>query len=113
MDIGGIVVEAQIPSSSELIEARSKLPNIPAFAGQDSFKGTSFHSASWNHEIDLSGKSVAVIGNAASAVQFVPPVAEEAGSLSIYQRSPNWLAQKLDRPYTDREKALMHRFQEQ
>ena len=85
-------------------------PNYPEIPGADSFQGTSFHSANWNHDIDLEGKSVAVIGNAASAVQFVPSVARQAAYLSIYQRSANWLSPKLDRPYTHREKAIMRRF---
>lgn len=85
-------------------------PSIPQFKDQGSFEGPAFHSAAWQQDVDLTGKSVAVIGNAASAVQFVPIIAAQVADLTIYQRSPNWLAQKLDRPYTEKEKARMQRF---
>ena len=85
-------------------------PNMPNIPGRDSFQGPAFHSANWQDDLDLTGKSVAVIGNAASAVQFIPPVAEKAGKLTIYQRSANWVSEKLDRPYTEREKHIMRRF---
>lgn len=85
-------------------------PNVPCIEGQSRFAGTQFHSADWPRDLSLEGKSVAVIGSAASAVQFVPPVAGQAERLTVYQRSPNWLARKRDRPYTDREKALLRRF---
>ena len=85
-------------------------PNMPDIPGRDSFQGRAFHSADWQDDLDLTDKSVAVIGNAASAVQFIPPVAEKAGRLTIYQRSANWVSEKLDRPYTEREKRIMRRF---
>ncbi|MDP7017941.1 MAG: NAD(P)/FAD-dependent oxidoreductase [Pirellulaceae bacterium] len=66
-------------------------PKIPPFKGLDSFEGETFHSARWNHDYDLTGRAVAVIGTAASAIQFVPLVAQQAGRLCIFQRSPNWI----------------------
>jgi cation diffusion facilitator CzcD-associated flavoprotein CzcO len=86
------------------------LPNTPVLPGQEAFEGAAFHSASWNNEVDLKGKRVAVIGNAASAVQFVPRIAPDVAQLTIYQRSANWLAPKQDKPYTDRQKALLKVF---
>jgi 4-hydroxyacetophenone monooxygenase len=68
---------------------RPKFPDIP---GQDAFAGPSFHSARWDHEVDLAGKRVAVIGTGASAAQFIPHVADEAGELLVFQRTPPWLA---------------------
>src|SRR4029453_12030924 len=56
-------------------------PAIPALPGRESFAGMQFHSAQWNHAIDLAGKRIAVIGNAASAVQFVPQIAPLAAQL--------------------------------
>ncbi|MEP5765833.1 MAG: NAD(P)/FAD-dependent oxidoreductase [Halieaceae bacterium] len=79
------------------------LPNTPAFAGRDSFRGDSFHSARWNHEVDLRGKRVAVIGNAASAIQFIPPVAEQAEHVYVYQRSANYIVPRNDRSYPESE----------
>ncbi len=65
-------------------------PLMPDCAGLDDFAGPAFHSAQWNHEIDLKGKRVAVIGNGASAAQFVPIIAQDVAQLDIYQRTPNW-----------------------
>jgi 4-hydroxyacetophenone monooxygenase len=66
-------------------------PRMPDIAGAGSFAGESFHSARWDHRVDLSGKRVAVIGSAASAIQFVPHVAENAAQLSVFQRTANWM----------------------
>src|SRR5690606_41432037 len=62
--------------------------------------------ARWNHDIDLAGKSVGVIGNGASAIQFVPEIAPKAGHLTIFQRTPNWGVPKADRPFREWEKKL-------
>ncbi|MBK0417514.1 NAD(P)-binding domain-containing protein [Leucobacter sp. CSA1] len=67
------------------------VPFIPDFPGMADFTGTMFHSAHWDHDVDLAGLRVASIGNAASAVQYVPEVAEEAGRLTVFQRSANYL----------------------
>lgn len=85
-------------------------PAYPAIPGLDRFQGVTFHSARWQHEHDLRGKRVAVIGNAASAVQFVPPIASVVQRLSIFQRSANWMIPKNDRVYGEREKRLYARF---
>ncbi|MGI9053314.1 MAG: flavin-containing monooxygenase [Ilumatobacteraceae bacterium] len=65
-------------------------PQLPSIEGRDSFAGPSFHSARWDHSVDLAGKRVAVIGTGCSAAQFAPIVAQEAASLEIFQRTPNW-----------------------
>ncbi len=67
---------------------RPKMPDIP---GLTTFEGPAFHSARWDHSVELAGKRVAVIGTGASAAQFVPIVAEQAEHLSVFQRTPNWL----------------------
>jgi cation diffusion facilitator CzcD-associated flavoprotein CzcO len=85
-------------------------PNIPRFSGADTFAGPSFHSANWQHDIDLTAKSVCVIGNAASATQFVPFVAQQASKLTVFQRSANWVSQKRDKPYTEQQKKWLRRF---
>ncbi len=84
--------------SEELVEFQAVIsavgqlnrPNFPDIPGIGSFEGPAFHSAEWDHDVDLSGKRVAVIGTGASASQFIPIVAEEAGELLIFQRTPNW-----------------------
>ena len=81
-------------------------PSIPAIPGADSFEGRAFHSADWDHDYDLRGRRVAVIGTGASAIQFVPEIAREVKALTIYQRSAPWIAPKNDRPYSPAEQAL-------
>jgi len=65
-------------------------PNIPAIPGRERFAGPSFHSAQWDHSVDLRAKRVAVIGTGASAAQFVPAIAPHVAHLDVYQRTPNW-----------------------
>ncbi|WP_024805817.1 NAD(P)/FAD-dependent oxidoreductase [Nocardia sp. BMG51109] len=76
--------------------SRPALPNIP---GVETFRGTAFHSAEWDHEADLAGKRVAVIGTGASAVQFVPEIAPAVGHLTLFQRSAAWVMPKPDLEY--------------
>ena len=77
--------------------------NIPDIPGLDSFGGTLFHSGRWRHDHDLTGETVAVIGSAASAVQFVPEIAAKVGQLHVFQRSPQWVLPKVDTPLTEDE----------
>lgn len=85
-------------------------PSTPAFTNADSFKGDVFHSAKWDHSVNLKGKKVSVIGNAASAVQFIPEIAKQVEELTIYQRSPNWVLAKVDRPYAKWEQRVSAKF---
>ena len=91
-----------------LISAVGQLhhPRFGDFKGQDDFIGAQFHSAQWDHSIDLKGKNIAVIGNAASAIQLIPEVQTVAKSLTVYQRSGNWIIPKGDRAYSRFEKWL-------
>jgi cation diffusion facilitator CzcD-associated flavoprotein CzcO len=82
-------------------------PLLPEIDGRDSFAGPAFHSARWDHSVKLAGKRVAVIGSAASAVQIIPEIAKEVKHLTVFQRTPNWVVPRLDRPITDEEKALV------
>jgi cation diffusion facilitator CzcD-associated flavoprotein CzcO len=84
-------------------------PRLPDVAGIASFAGPSWHSARWDHSVDLTGSDVAVIGSGASAIQFVPPVAEAAGSTTIFQRSPNYVGPKKDHPYRAGTRRLLQR----
>lgn len=67
-------------------------PSFPNIEGRDAFDGPSFHSAQWDHEVNLTGQRVAVIGTGASAAQFVPEIAKVASHLSVFQRTPPWMA---------------------
>jgi cation diffusion facilitator CzcD-associated flavoprotein CzcO len=75
-------------------------PSIPNLPGRELFGGHTFHSARWDHDYDLQGKRVAVIGTGASAVQFVPSVAEQAAQLTVYQRTGNWILPRENRVYS-------------
>ncbi|MRJ77127.1 NAD(P)-binding protein [Aeromicrobium sp. SMF47] len=81
-------------------------PRLPSIEGVQSFTGTSFHSAEWDHSFDATGKRVAVVGAGASAVQFVPHLAKDAAQLVMFQRTPNYLLPKPDKPYTAWHRAL-------
>ncbi|MFQ3199949.1 MAG: cation diffusion facilitator CzcD-associated flavoprotein CzcO [Zhongshania sp.] len=86
--------------------AEPKLPDIP---GVETFAGHHFHSASWDHDYALAGKQVAVIGTGASAIQFVPEIAGIPKQLSVFQRTPNWIIPRGDRPYNRFERWLFKR----
>jgi 4-hydroxyacetophenone monooxygenase len=65
-------------------------PRLPDIKGRETFKRVSFHSAEWRHDVDLTGKRVAVIGTGASAFQFVPEIAGKVSHLTVFQRTPPW-----------------------
>ena len=73
----------------------------PQIEGLDDFAGTVFHSGQWDWEHDLAGRRVAVIGSAASAVQFVPEIVGVAGQVHLFQRTANWVLPKADTPFTE------------
>jgi cation diffusion facilitator CzcD-associated flavoprotein CzcO len=81
-------------------------PRYPDIPGIDTFKGRLFHSARWDHDYDFAGKRAAVIGTAASAVQFVPRIAPLVAKLDIYQRSPAWIVPRINHVYPSWQKAL-------
>jgi cation diffusion facilitator CzcD-associated flavoprotein CzcO len=74
------------------------IPSIPNLPGLERFEGARFHSAQWDHDFDLTGKRVAVIGTGASAIQFVPRIAPKVGTLHLFQRTPPWIMPKPDHP---------------
>jgi 4-hydroxyacetophenone monooxygenase len=65
-------------------------PSLPQFKGMDRFKGEQIHSARWRHDVPIESKRVIIIGSAATALQAIPPLAEQAGHLTIFQRSAGW-----------------------
>jgi cation diffusion facilitator CzcD-associated flavoprotein CzcO len=86
------------------------IPRYPDIPGAEQFKGTAFHTASWDHDYDLAGKRVAVIGTAASAIQLVPEIVDKVARLDVYQRTPNWIMPRPFMEYSDRMKRLFTRF---
>lgn len=85
-------------------------PALPAIKGMERFAGMQFHSAQWRHDVNLSGKRVAVIGTGASAIQFVPQIQKVAGRVDLYQRTPPWIVPKPDRAISALERSLFKRF---
>jgi len=87
------------------------VPKYPDIPGLKSFKGNVFHSARWNHDKEiLKDKNVAVIGSGASAVQFIPHVAQDAGHLTVFQRSPHWIVPKPERDYAEWEHRMFESY---
>lgn len=84
-------------------------PAWPALPGREQFKGALFHSAHWDHGVDLQGRRVAVIGTGASAIQFVPQIVPQVASLRLFQRSAPYVIPKPDRAYSPLEQALLSR----
>lgn len=85
-------------------------PNVPQIPGSDGFGGPQFHSAAWDHSVDLTGKRVAVVGNGASAVQFLPKIAPQAGSVTLFMRSPQYVLPRTTFPGTGAWDRRLQRF---
>jgi len=81
-------------------------PVFPNLEGFNDFKGAHFHSSEWNHDYDISGKKVAVVGTGASAVQIVPNIIDKVKELTLFQRTAAWIIHKPDRKMTKVEKWL-------
>jgi cation diffusion facilitator CzcD-associated flavoprotein CzcO len=77
------------------------IPLVPDIEGRDEFRGVAFHSAQWDHSVDLTAKRVAVIGTGASAIQIVPEIVEDVSELQLYQRTPPWVVPRPNRPFPD------------
>jgi len=82
-------------------------PKMPEIEGIETFQGHLFHSALWDHDVDLAGKRVAIIGTGASSIQIVPELQKIVGSLDVYQRTAPWVIPRNDRPYGDLEKKAL------
>jgi cation diffusion facilitator CzcD-associated flavoprotein CzcO len=94
---GGENIETDV-----LISAVGQLsrPSIPDLPGISSFEGPGFHSAEWDHSVDLKGRRIAVLGTGASAIQFVPGIQPDAAHVTVFQRSAPYVVPKPDRKYT-------------
>jgi cation diffusion facilitator CzcD-associated flavoprotein CzcO len=84
-------------------------PSIPPIPGMETFEGAIFHSAAWDHEHDLAGAKVAVVGAGASAIQFVPHIQPRVERLTLFQRTPPWIMPHPDRPIPARMQRLFRR----
>ena len=86
------------------------VPKVPPIPGLSDFDGPAFHTARWRHDVDLTGKRVAVIGTGCSAIQVVPAIQPVVDRLDVYQRSPGWTFPKMDFAYSERTQRLFERF---
>jgi cation diffusion facilitator CzcD-associated flavoprotein CzcO len=84
-------------------------PRVPDIPGLDGFPGKVFHSARWDHDYDLTGKRVAMVGTGASAIQIVPSIQPRVGRLTLFQRTPAWVLPRADRAIGPLERALHRR----
>ena len=92
-----------------LAAGRLSSPRYPSVPGIDSFPGPAFHSARWDHDVDLSGKRVAIVGSGASSIQIVPEVARIASRVSVLQRSAPYVIPRANPEYTAAERSLLER----
>ncbi|MCW8118485.1 MULTISPECIES: flavin-containing monooxygenase [Streptomyces violaceoruber group] len=81
-------------------------PKVPDIPGLDTFPGKVFHSARWDHDYDLAGQRVAMIGTGASAIQIVPSIQPKVDRLTLFQRTPAWVMPRVDRAISGAERAL-------
>jgi cation diffusion facilitator CzcD-associated flavoprotein CzcO/acetyl esterase/lipase len=101
-DGDSLEADVLVPACGQL--SRPATPRIP---GLDTFGGPVFHSAEWDHDVDLRGKRVAVVGTGASAIQFVPAIVDDVAAMTVFQRSAPWLIPKPDRPYGGLSRTLL------
>jgi len=102
---GEVVARVVVGGFGGLSEPRT--PDVP---GLEAFKGTTFHTAQWNHDHDLAGERVAVVGTGASAIQVVPNIQPKVGKLHVFQRTAPWVVPHRDRPLTGFEHKLYRAF---
>ncbi|MFG6402957.1 flavin-containing monooxygenase [Microbacterium sp. P04] len=91
--------------AADLVLACGRLsePHVPAIDGLETFPGPLFHSARWDHDVDLAGARIAVVGTGASAVQLVPELAQRGATVTLFQRTPAWIVPRGGRAFTDAE----------
>jgi cation diffusion facilitator CzcD-associated flavoprotein CzcO len=95
---GDFTADVLISAAGPLAE-----PSLPDIPGLDAFAGEVFHSARWDHEHDLTGRRVAVVGTGASAIQIIPELQPKVSSLTLFQRTPAWVMPRRDRRITSAE----------
>lgn len=86
-------------------------PAYPDIKGLDSFAGDMWHTARWNHDVDLAGKRVGIIGTGSTASQVISEISKTVGHLTVFQRTPQWIAPLPDKEYTEQDKARLRGWQ--
>ncbi|MEZ0049707.1 cation diffusion facilitator CzcD-associated flavoprotein CzcO [Mycobacterium sp. MAA66] len=103
-DAGGTVTARFLVNGSGVLT----VPKPPGIPGVGEFSGITLHTARWDHDVDLTGKRVAIIGTGASAVQVIPEIAPKVEQLTVFQRTPIWCFPKLDLPLPKPARWAMH-----
>ncbi|GAB2627458.1 NAD(P)/FAD-dependent oxidoreductase [Prescottella soli] len=103
---GGSVFRARFLVSAMGVLHHANYPSLP---GIEDFQGPVFHSAHWDHSVDLDGKRVAVVGTGASAIQFVPAIVDRTSQLAVFQRTAPWIVPKFNRAFGEDEREEMRR----
>ncbi|MEV4560099.1 NAD(P)/FAD-dependent oxidoreductase [Kitasatospora sp. NPDC049285] len=99
--VGDWTADAVVSAAGPLAD-----PQIPDLPGLDAFPGKVVHTARWDHDYDLTGKRVAVVGTGASAAQIIPAIQPQVGRLTVFQRTPAWVLPRADREVTALERRL-------
>lgn len=112
VETAGAVAGPQVYDAQFFVPATGQLsiPLLPTIAGLDVFEGPAFHSAQWDHSVDLAGKTVAVVGTGASAIQIIPRIQPEVGQLLVLQRSAPYLLPRMDREYGPRQHRVFRKY---
>jgi len=84
------------------------IPKLPDIKGLDSFQGRIMHSARWDWDYDLCNKRIGIIGNGATAAQIIPEIAKVSKSLTVFQRTPNWVIPREDRAISPTMQAIFN-----
>ena len=101
---GGEAITARFMIGATGVFTQPKPLDIP---GLEAFAGTMMHTARWDHDVELRGKRVAVIGTGASAIQAIPAIAPEVAKLTVFQRTPIWCLPKFDAPLSSRARRVL------
>jgi cation diffusion facilitator CzcD-associated flavoprotein CzcO len=104
---GGDVLSVRYLITATGFLSQPKSPDIP---GISTFEGKVIHTTEWEDDFDPSGRRIGIIGTGATAVQLIPKLADKAAALTVYQRTPIWVAPKIDLRFSDRAKRLFARF---
>ncbi|HEV2744444.1 MAG TPA: NAD(P)/FAD-dependent oxidoreductase, partial [Rubrobacter sp.] len=111
-EVWRVVTSERRLSADVLVSCAGPLtePSFPNVRGLDRFRGKTFHTGRWDHEHDLTGERVAVVGTGASAVQVVPAIQPRVGRLVVFQRTPGWVVPRPDRRIPEKEKRVLRAF---
>ena len=101
--------EGTVHRARFLVNASGPLstPVVPPFEGLEEFRGATFHTNGWDHDVDLTGKRVAVVGSGASAAQVIPAIQPDVEHLHVFQRSPHWVLPRRDHTFTRLQQRLL------